>query len=88
MNIDALLERVADEEGFPVSRDDLLDRYGDEPIEIDSDETSQPTPPTLREHLEGTPPEQSADVDRPEGGPPDRFESRKEMRTHIMSFRG
>lgn len=87
MTIDNLLERVSDEAGFPASRDDLLDRYGGEPIEIDSDEPSQPTPPTLREHLARTPPEQSAAVDRPEGVPPERFESGNEVRTSTTSSR-
>ena len=87
MNIDSLLETVSDELGFPVSSGDLVDRFSEESIEFDSAETDRATPRSLREHLEDGPPTQSADARDREAGPPDRFKSRQEIRTYLMSVR-
>ena len=85
MDIDELTDRVAERIGFPVEPDEVVEEFGDEPVETGDSAESV----TLRELLLGKPADAPgmAEEKDPEEVTPEQFRNRSHMNSHLRSFR-
>ena len=95
MDLDSFLDDVADDLGFPVTDDDLVDRYGDTEIDVDGEGDDDGFTGKLEEifgadetteQYETEP--QGSDPATPDSDRSKTYESREAVQAHVYSFKG